>query len=87
LGAVLKEKKKYKKKGEKLLKKRNTIFQLQSAILHLKGRVYEALDNRSLASECYKLALRTDVHCYDAFQALVQHQMLTSWEGKSFPPV
>ncbi|KAK9512663.1 hypothetical protein O3M35_001037 [Rhynocoris fuscipes] len=55
---------------------------LHSAILHLKGCVYEALDNRSLASECYKQALRTDVFCYDAFQALVQHQMLTSWEER-----
>ncbi|XP_024081124.1 cell division cycle protein 16 homolog isoform X2 [Cimex lectularius] len=55
---------------------------LHSAILYLKGCVYEALDNRSLASECYKQALRCDIHCYDAFQALVQHQMLTSWEEK-----
>ncbi|XP_073980642.1 cell division cycle protein 16 [Rhodnius prolixus] len=55
---------------------------LHSAILHLKGCVYEALDNRSLASECYKQALRCDVFCYDAFEALVQHQMLTSWEER-----
>uniref|UniRef100_A0A0A9YB07 Cell division cycle protein 16 n=1 Tax=Lygus hesperus TaxID=30085 RepID=A0A0A9YB07_LYGHE len=55
---------------------------VHSAVLFLKGCVYEALDNRSLASECYKQALRSDVYCYDAFQALVQHQMLTSWEEK-----
>lgn len=53
---------------------------LHSSVLYLKGCVYEALDNRSLASECYKQALKRDVFCFDAFQALVQHQMLTAWE-------
>lgn len=53
---------------------------LHSAVLYLKGCVYEALDNRSLASECYKQALKRDVFCFNAFQSLVQHQMLTAWE-------
>ncbi|XP_054280788.1 cell division cycle protein 16 homolog [Macrosteles quadrilineatus] len=55
---------------------------LQSAIELLKGRVYEKLDNRSRAAECFKQALKFDVYCYEAFQALVQHQMLTAVEEK-----
>ncbi|BES96094.1 Cell division cycle [Nesidiocoris tenuis] len=56
------------------------ISNVHSATLFLKGCILEALDNRSLASECYKQALKYDVYCYDAFEALVQHQMLTSGE-------
>lgn len=54
---------------------------MQSALFCIKGKIYEALDNRNFATDCYREALRNDVHCYDAFQALVQHQMLTSLEG------
>lgn len=57
-------------------------FQLQSALQMLKGRVYEKLDNRTRAADCFKQALRLDVYCYEAFQALVQHQMLTASEGR-----
>nr|XP_042909728.1 cell division cycle protein 16 homolog isoform X3 [Parasteatoda tepidariorum] len=53
---------------------------LSSAILLLKGQIYEAMDNRNLASECFKDALQLDVFCYDAFDSLVQHQMLTKDE-------
>lgn len=53
---------------------------LHSAILFLKGRIYEALHNRSLATECYKKAVYSDLHCFEAFNALIQHQMLTSKE-------
>lgn len=59
----------------------NNLFQLQSAILLLKGRIYEKLDNRTRAADCFKYALRHDVYCYEAFHALVQHQMLTAAEG------
>jgi len=45
--------------------------------------VYEAMDNRGLAADCYKQALRCDVHCYEAFEALVQHQMLSAQEGNT----
>ena len=57
------------------------MFQLTSSVLFLKGRVYEAMDNRGLAADCYKQALRCDVYCYEAFEALVQHQMLSAQEG------
>lgn len=39
------------------------------------------MDNRELAADCYRQALRCDVYCYEAFDALVQHHMLSSWEG------
>jgi len=61
----------------------SSLFQLTSSILFLKGRVYEAMDNRGLAADCYKQALRCDVHCYEAFEALVQHQMLSAQEGNA----
>ncbi|XP_075230807.1 cell division cycle protein 16 [Lycorma delicatula] len=57
-------------------------YSLQSALLYLKGQIYEALDNRGLACDCYKAALHKDVHCYDAFEALVKHQMLSALEEK-----
>jgi len=55
---------------------------LESAICLLKGLVYEAMDNRSLATDCYKDALRTDVHCFQAFDLLVSHHMLTEKEER-----
>ncbi|XP_034233878.1 cell division cycle protein 16 homolog isoform X2 [Thrips palmi] len=53
---------------------------LESSILFLKGQVLEAMDNRELAAESYRQALGCDVYCYEAFDALVQHHMLSSWE-------
>nr|CAD7397950.1 unnamed protein product [Timema cristinae] len=57
-----------------------TALQLESSVLFLKGRVFESLENRGIAADYYKQALRTDVHCYEAFEALVQHQMLSASE-------
>uniref|UniRef100_A0A8D9ER57 Cell division cycle protein 16 homolog n=1 Tax=Cacopsylla melanoneura TaxID=428564 RepID=A0A8D9ER57_9HEMI len=56
---------------------------MKSALLLLKGRVYESLENRALAADCYKGALLADVHCYDAFLNLSQHQMMDSSTEKS----
>lgn len=39
------------------------------------------MDNRAVATDCYKQALHCDVYSYQAFEALVQNQMLTSSEG------
>ena len=47
----------------------------------MKGRIYEALDNRAVATDCYKQALHCDVYSYQAFEALVQNQMLSAAEG------
>ncbi|XP_011872087.1 PREDICTED: cell division cycle protein 16 homolog [Vollenhovia emeryi] len=66
---------------------RTDIFQnapknVQSSILYVKGRVYEAMDNRAVATECYKQALQCDVYSYEAFEALVQNQMLSATEER-----
>ncbi|XP_064470681.1 cell division cycle protein 16 homolog [Ornithodoros turicata] len=50
---------------------------LESSLQLLQGKIYEAMDNRTLAAECYKKALRLDMFCYEAFEALVKHQMLS----------
>lgn len=55
--------------------------QWKSAICLLKGQIYEALDNRNAAVECFREALKANVYCYEAFQSLTQHQMLTVQEG------
>ncbi|KOX67609.1 Cell division cycle protein 16 like protein [Melipona quadrifasciata] len=55
---------------------------VQSSILYVKGRIYEALDNRAVATDCYKQALHCDVYSYQAFEALVQNQMLSAAEEK-----
>ena len=56
---------------------------LVSSIKLLKGQILENIENRELAAESFKQALRTDVYCYEAFQALVEHQMLTADEEKA----
>ena len=56
-------------------------FQMESSLHLLRGRVYEALENRGLACECFRQALRDDVHCYEAFEALISHHMMTAMEG------
>lgn len=53
-------------------------------MLFIKGKVLEAMDNRGLASECYMQALQCDVHCFEAFDALIQHHMLNAAEGKLY---
>lgn len=42
------------------------------------------MDNRAIATELYKQALRYDVYSYQAFEALVQNQMLSAAEGINF---
>lgn len=53
-----------------------------SNISLLKGKIYEAMDNRALAVECFTNALKEDVYCYEAFELLVQHHMMSAEEGK-----
>jgi len=56
---------------------------LLSSIHCLKGQILESIENREQAAESYKLAVQTDIFCYEAFQALIDHQMLTADEEKS----
>ncbi|EIE23608.1 TPR-like protein [Coccomyxa subellipsoidea C-169] len=51
-----------------------------SAMCLLRGRVYEALENRGRAIRWYKAALHMDPFCYEAFRALAEGHMLTSEE-------
>lgn len=55
---------------------------VESSMSLLKGQIFEALENRIQAAECYRQALFEDVHCYEAFDLLVKHQMLTAEEEK-----
>ncbi|KAL1497312.1 hypothetical protein ABEB36_008296 [Hypothenemus hampei] len=51
-----------------------------SSFLLLKGRILAAMDNRSLAANYYKQALRYDVYCFEALDLLTRYQMLSSQE-------
>ena len=57
---------------------------LEAAVHLLRGLVYDAMDNGSMACDCYKEALRNDAHCYEAFDQLTSHYMLTPNEGFEF---
>jgi anaphase-promoting complex subunit 6 len=57
---------------------------LEAAVHMLKGLVYDKMDNGPMACDCYKEALRNDVHCYEAFDQLTSHYMLTPKEGFEF---
>ena len=56
---------------------------MESSVNLLRGKIYEAMENRSLAMECFLEALRQDVYCYEAFDLLVNHHMLSAQEGKT----
>ncbi|XP_044262196.1 cell division cycle protein 16 homolog [Tribolium madens] len=56
---------------------KNQVF---SSVFLLKGRVFESMDNRGLAADCYKQALQYDVYCFEAFESLIKYQMLTARE-------
>eukprot|EP00730_Choanoeca_flexa_P008179 TRINITY_DN12454_c0_g2_i3.p1 TRINITY_DN12454_c0_g2~~TRINITY_DN12454_c0_g2_i3.p1 ORF type:complete len:591 (+),score=125.98 TRINITY_DN12454_c0_g2_i3:29-1801(+) len=52
------------------------IKEVESSLCLLRGRVQEQLDNRSKAVEAYQLALSKDPLCVEAFDRLVEHNML-----------
>lgn len=54
--------------------------EIQASIWFLKGKVLETMDNRTMAIDCYVQALHLSVHCTEALDALVQHEMLQAWE-------
>lgn len=56
--------------------------EILASVYYLKGKVLEAMDNRSRAMDCYVLALNKSVYCTEALDALVQHDMLMAWEEK-----
>nr|KAJ0197835.1 hypothetical protein LSAT_V11C700382240 [Lactuca sativa] len=56
---------------------------ISSAICFLRGKAYEALENRSQARQWYKAAIRADPLCYEAIECLIENHMLTCEEEKS----
>ncbi|KAK7090544.1 cell division cycle protein 16 homolog isoform X2 [Littorina saxatilis] len=53
---------------------------IESSISLLRGRIYEAMDNRGLAADCFRRALQQDVYCFEAFDLLVSHHMMSAQE-------
>ncbi|XP_041357865.1 cell division cycle protein 16 homolog [Gigantopelta aegis] len=49
----------------------------------LRGKIYEAMDNRNLAMVCFREALKHDVYCFEALDLLVSHHMMTSQEERN----
>ncbi|KAL8573823.1 hypothetical protein ACOMHN_019096 [Nucella lapillus] len=56
------------------------VKRVDSSISLLRGRIYEAMDNRGLAVECFRHALQQDVYCFEAFDLLVSHHMMSAQE-------
>lgn len=59
------------------------LSQISSSICLLRGKIYDAMDNRPLATSSYKEALKLDVYCFEAFDLLTSHHMLTAQEGET----
>ncbi|EDW25087.1 GL24496 [Drosophila persimilis] len=59
----------------------NSRNELLASIYLVKGKVYEALDNRGTAMDFYVQALHKSIYCFEALEALVQHEMLMAWEA------
>ncbi|KAI5621223.1 cell division cycle protein 16-like [Silurus asotus] len=57
---------------------------ISSSICLLRGKIYDAMDNRPLATSSYKEALKLDVYCFEAFDLLTSHHMLTAQEERDF---
>mmetsp|Transcript_22112 Transcript_22112/g.39378 ORF Transcript_22112/g.39378 Transcript_22112/m.39378 type:complete len:377 (-) Transcript_22112:228-1358(-) len=52
----------------------------RSALWFLRGRVFDALENRPKAIQCYISAIQCDPYCYDALYVVLQRHLLTSQE-------
>ncbi|XP_060209255.1 anaphase-promoting complex subunit 6 isoform X3 [Lycium barbarum] len=54
-----------------------------SAICFLRGKAYEALENRAQARLWYKAAIKADPLCYEALECLIENHMLTCDEERN----
>ncbi|XP_057958484.1 anaphase-promoting complex subunit 6 isoform X2 [Malania oleifera] len=54
---------------------------ISSAICFLRGKAYEALENRAQARLWYKAAIKADPLCYEALERLIENYMLTCEEA------
>uniref|UniRef100_W5M4B4 Cell division cycle 16 homolog (S. cerevisiae) n=1 Tax=Lepisosteus oculatus TaxID=7918 RepID=W5M4B4_LEPOC len=57
---------------------------IKSSICLLRGKIYDAMGKRPQATSSYKEALKLDVYCFEAFDLLTAHHMLTAQEEKEF---
>lgn len=53
---------------------------ITAAICFLRGKAYDALENRVQALQWYKAAIKADPYCYEALECLLNNHMLTSAE-------
>ena len=60
-----------------------SMFQVCSSLYLLRGKIHEAMDNRIPAIGDFKMALKLDVYCIEAYELLVRHEMLTPEEGEN----
>uniref|UniRef100_A0A803MYY0 Anaphase-promoting complex subunit 6 n=1 Tax=Chenopodium quinoa TaxID=63459 RepID=A0A803MYY0_CHEQI len=56
---------------------------ISAAICFLRGRAYEALENRAQACQWYIAAVKADPLCYEALDRLIENHMLTCSEESS----
>lgn len=56
--------------------------EVMASIYYLKGKILESMDNRIMAMNSFIEALHLNVHCAEAFEALVQHEMLLATEER-----
>ncbi|KAF5204619.1 Cell division cycle 16-like protein [Thalictrum thalictroides] len=56
---------------------------ISSAICFLRGKAFDALENRAQARQWYKAAIKADPLCYEALECLIENHMLTCEEELS----
>ncbi|KAJ6751984.1 hypothetical protein OIU85_002407 [Salix viminalis] len=56
---------------------------ISAATCFLRGRAYEAMENRALARQWYKAAIKADPLCYEALDCLIENHVLTCEEETS----
>ncbi|CAL5405953.1 unnamed protein product [Camellia sinensis] len=59
---------------------KSNLSQIMSATCFLRGKAYEALENRAQARQWYKAAIKADPLCYEALERLIENHMLTCEE-------
>ena len=61
-------------------------MQVEASTCYLRGLLMQKLNRGDEAKESFLEALSLDVKCYDAFQKLVDSQMMTPDEGALYSP-
>lgn len=56
-------------------------IKLEASMCHLRGVLYMRLNRVERAKNCFLEALALDIKCFEAFNTLIQCQMLTIDEG------